>query len=66
MSKYYVEIEHETGSAGFETAKIAAFASHNDTLTVTTESGTMQFAFRSASLAQEAFREVAKAKEAVA
>ena len=65
MSKYYIEIEHDSGMVGFEVVKIVAILTVDSNLAVLTDADTVRIPFRNAELAAEAFDKLSKAKKAV-
>lgn len=65
MSKYYIEIEHDSGMVGFEVVKIVAILSADNELAVLTDADVVKITFRNAELAAEAYEKLSKAKKAV-
>lgn len=65
MSKYYIEIEHDSGMVGFEMTKIVAILTRDSVLQVLTDADIVTVPFRNAELAAEAYEKLSKAKKAV-
>ncbi len=65
MSKYYVEIEHDSGMVGFEVVKIVAIFTVDNELAVLTDADIVRIPFRNAELAAEAYDKLSRAKKAV-
>lgn len=66
MSKYFVEVETETGMACFETTKIVSITLHNEEVTVTVDGGSLlRISYRNAAKAKEAYILLATAKKGV-